>query len=249
MRNRIVGHLRGNIVGYVALFAALGGTSYAAVKLAPGSVTASALAKGAVTHSKLAANSVGANNLLQRSVSAADFKPGALVTALKAVSHQNGAAGLKGAAGLSGAKGATGPTGPAGADGSASIVSKARDAGTVTAPHGTSTNVPLSGGTWTQAANDVDLLTGSVRLGIPSACTGSFGNALVISVDGIPNTFAIAPTAPASTTVTIPFVVSELMEPGASAQHTLSAKLSDSCTKAGEDYTVSNVKADVLTFR
>jgi hypothetical protein len=248
MRNRIVGHFRGNVVGYLALFAALGGTSYAAVKLAPGSVTTSALAKGAVTHSKLAANSVGANNLAQRSVSAANFKPGALVSALKAVSHQNGANGLHGVAGLNGAVGATGATGPAGANGSASVVMKARDTGTVNAPHGASTNVPLSGGTWTQGANDVNLITGSVKLGIPSTCTGSFGNALVVSVDGVPNTFALAPTAPASTAVMIPFVVSEVMEPGSSASHTLSAKLSNSCTKSGEDYTVSNVKADVLTF-
>jgi hypothetical protein len=46
----------------------------------------------------------------------------------------------------------------------------------------------------------------------------------------------------------MPFVVSELMEPGGSAHRTITAKLSNSCTKAGEDYTVSNVKVDVLTF-
>jgi hypothetical protein len=125
---------------------------------------------------------------------------------------------------------------------------KARDTGTVTAPHGASTNVPLSGGNWTQAAGDVNLITGSVQLGIPSACTGSFGNALSVYVDAVPNTFALAPTIPASSTVTMPFVVSELMEPGGSAHRTITAKLSNSCTKAGEDYTVSNVKVDVLTF-
>jgi hypothetical protein len=242
MRNRIADHIRGNVVGYLALFAALGGTSFAAVTLAPGSVTTSALANGAVTHSKLALNSVGGNNLVKRSLTAANFKPGALLNALKAA---NGAPGVNGAAGLIGATGATGATG---ANGSASIVMRARDTGTVTAPHGASTDVPLSGGSWTQAASDVNLITGSVRLRIPSACTGSFGNGLIVSVDGIPNTFALAPTAPASSTVTIPFVVSELMEPGGSAAHTMTAKLANSCTKSGEDYTASNVKVDVVNF-
>jgi hypothetical protein len=249
MRNRIAGHLRANVVGYVALFAALGGTSYAAVRLAPGSVTSSALAKGAVTHSKLAPGSVGGNDIAKRSLSAAVFKPGALLTAVKA--GANGAAGANGSGGLAGSAGASGvsgPVGPAGADGSASIVMKARDTGTVTAPHGAQTNVPLSGGTWSQGGGDVNLITGSVQLGIPATCTGSFGNALSIYVDGVANTFALAPTAPASSTVTIPFLVSELMEPGGSTQHTITAKLGNSCTKSGEDYTVSNVKVDVVTF-
>jgi hypothetical protein len=254
MLSRIAGHLRANVVGYLALFAALGGTSYAAVRLAPGSVTTSALAKGAVTHSKLAPGSVGASDIAKRSLSAAVFKPGALLTAVKATAGAkggSGTAGANGAAGLAGAagtSGAPGPAGPAGADGSASVVMKARDTGTVTAPDGASTNVPLSGGTWTQGASDVNLITGSVQLGIPATCTGSFGNALSIYVDGVANTFALAPTAPASTTVTMPFLVSELMEPGASTQHTITAKLGNSCTKSGEDYTVSNVKVDVVTF-
>jgi hypothetical protein len=78
MRKRVAGHLRANLVGYVALFAALGGTSYAATQLAPGSVTTRSLANGAVTHAKLSANSVGANDLIKRSLTAADFRPGAL---------------------------------------------------------------------------------------------------------------------------------------------------------------------------
>jgi len=122
------------------------------------------------------------------------------------------------------------------------------DTGSVTAPHGASTNVPLTGGTWTQAAGDLNLITGSMQLGIPSSCTGSFGNALIVSVDGTPTTFASAPIAPASGTATIPFVTSEVMEPGSSTQHTITASLGNSCTKSGEDYTVSNVKIDVVSF-
>jgi hypothetical protein len=230
MRDRIVGHFRGNVVGYLALFTALGGTSYAAVRLAPGSVTSRALAAGAVTHSKLAGGSVGANNVIKRSLTSDYFRPGTLLGVVK------------------GSPGPSGPTGPAGANGTASVAMRATDAGSVTAPHGASTNVPLNGATWTQGPNDLNLITGSMELGIPAACTGSFGNALIVSVDGVANTFGTAPTGPASTTTTIPFVISELMEPGASKQHTLSIKLGNSCARSGEDYKVSNVKVDVVSF-
>jgi hypothetical protein len=230
-------------VGYVALFAALGGTSYAAVTLAPGSVTTNSLAPGAVTHAKLSAGSVGDNNLIKRSLTAADFKRGSLLNALKGA---GGRSGLKGATGPSGG---AGPVGPPGANGNASVVMRGRGSGTITAPHGASTDVPLSGTSWTQGANDLNLITGSMSIGIPKTCTGSFGNSLVLSIDGVPNTFALAPTSPASTTVTIPAVVSDLMEPGGTAQHQLTAKLANTCTKSGEDYTVSNVKIDVVSFR
>jgi hypothetical protein len=242
MLSPVVRHIRGNAVAYLALFTALGGTSYAAVTLAPGSVTSRAIANGAVTQSKLARSSVGENNLIKHSLTAADFKAGALAVAVK------GAAGAKGANGGPGSAGPAGPTGAAGTDGSAGIVARVRGTGTVSAPHGATTSVPLTGGSWTQAGNELSLITGSMTLGIPSTCTGSYGNGLVISVDGVPNTFGLAPTSPASTTVTVPFVVSEVEDPGASAQHSVTAQLANTCTKSGEDYTVSNVKLDVVNF-
>ena len=55
-----------NVVATVALFAALGGSSYAAIKLAPGSVGNKELRNGAVTSTK-----VKKGSLLAR-----DFKPG-----------------------------------------------------------------------------------------------------------------------------------------------------------------------------
>jgi hypothetical protein len=229
MPNRIIGHLRGNAVGYVALFAALGGTSYAAVNLTPGSVRTGALANGAVTNSKLATSSVDDRNLVKHSLTAADFKPGTLKSA-------NGAAG------------GAGPAGPAGADGSASIVTKARDTGTVTAPHSATTDIPLSTGTWTQGPNDLDLIAGSMSIKIPPACTGSFGNSVLVSVDGVPTTFGLAPQVPPSNTLTMPIAVGPLMESGSSTPHQITAKLANSCTKAGEDYTVSNLKLDVVSF-
>jgi hypothetical protein len=38
------------------------------------------------------------------------------------------------------------------------------------------------------------------------------------------------------------------MEPTASTSHTITAALANSCTKSGEDFTVNNVKLDVLKF-
>ena len=251
MLSRVVNHVQANVVAYVALFAALGGTSYAAVSLAPGSVTTRALANGAVTHAKLAPDSVAAGNVRMHSLTAADFKPGALAQILSGAGGPAGGRGANGADGAPGAPGAPGPRGPVGPpghNGSGSIVATARGTGSVTAPHQASTDVPVTGASWTQLANDVNLLTGSMSITIPASCTGSFGNALVVSVDGTPNSFAIAPTAPASTTQTIPLVVSELMEPGADMHHTITASLANSCTKSGEDFTVSNVKLDVLSF-
>ena len=52
----------------------------------------------------------------------------------------------------------------------------------------------------------------------------------------------------ASTTMTVPIAVGSLMEPGASAPHQITASLANSCTKDGEDFTVTGAKLDVLSF-
>ena len=55
---RLLGHLRSNGVAYVALFVALGGTSYAAFSLPHGSVGTVQLRNGAVTAKKVANGSI-----------------------------------------------------------------------------------------------------------------------------------------------------------------------------------------------
>ena len=59
MIHRFVSHLRGNFVAYLALFVALGGTSYAAVSIPRNSVGTKQLRNGAVTLKKLNARSFG----------------------------------------------------------------------------------------------------------------------------------------------------------------------------------------------
>jgi hypothetical protein len=254
MIDRFTAHLRGNAVGYLALFVALGGSSYAAVRLTPGSVNSAALARGAVTHAKLAHNSVTSANVSKGALTTADFKPGTFLKGLKGDAGAPGAAGLKGLDGIPGLKGDAGPQGPqgvqglAGKDGSAAIAAKARLANTITAPHGSSTSVPLSNSSWTQSAGQLNLLAGSVTLAIPATCTGSFGNSFVVTVDGQANTFAVAPTIPAGTTVTMPILVGTLSEPDGDTHHTMTASFANSCTKGGEDFAVNGAKLDVITI-
>ena len=57
----ILTHLRGNVVAYIALFVALGGTSYAAINLPAGSVGTRQLKNRAVTAAKLNPTSVAAS--------------------------------------------------------------------------------------------------------------------------------------------------------------------------------------------
>ena len=85
------------IISLVALFVALGGTSYAAIALAP-------------------KNSVNSASVINGSLQKADLSKKA-VTALKGTRGARGPAGAAGAAGAAGPVGATGPAGAAGTNG------------------------------------------------------------------------------------------------------------------------------------
>lgn len=65
---RILNHARTNLVAYIALFVALGGTSYAAISLPAGSVGTKQLRNGAVTSRKLANGSITPAKLNSRTV-------------------------------------------------------------------------------------------------------------------------------------------------------------------------------------
>jgi hypothetical protein len=107
----MVKHVKRNAIAYVALFVALGGTSYAAVRLPAGSVGTKELHSGAVTRAKLHRNAVTSLTVRDHVLKAVDFAPGQLKAGPK------GDPGPKGDQGDAGAKGETGPTlGVAGLD-------------------------------------------------------------------------------------------------------------------------------------
>ena len=58
--NRLVDHLRANVVAYLALFVALGGSSYAAFSLPAGSVGTSQLKNHSITPIKFNSGKIGA---------------------------------------------------------------------------------------------------------------------------------------------------------------------------------------------
>ena len=102
---RVVGYLRRNHLALIALFFAIGGTSYAAASLAP--------------------NSVGTRQLKNRSVTMVKIRRGA-IAALR------GDTGPRGPTGRTGPTGHTGPRGPAGPKGSTGVQGPAGTFGTVT---------------------------------------------------------------------------------------------------------------------
>ena len=127
MLSTVCRHVRHNVIGYLALFIALGGTSYAAVEIPMGSVGTPQLRNGAVTASKVRAHSLLASDFATGHLHAGVAGPAGAVGARGPVGPQGapgpqGIAGPKGDAGPMGdpgLQGAAGPQGPAGPEGPA----------------------------------------------------------------------------------------------------------------------------------
>lgn len=98
-------HVQQQFVGYIALFVALGGVSYAAVTLPANSVGSRQIKPFGVKASDVGMNAISASRVKDGSLTAADFAPGQL---------SPGAPGKTGAKGDTGLTGATGDPGPAG---------------------------------------------------------------------------------------------------------------------------------------
>jgi len=96
----------GNVVATLALFIALGGVSWAAVKLPRNSVGGPQIKANAVTGAKVRNRSLTGADVRDQSLTAVDFR-----------GSTQGAAGATGAAGPAGSSGPTGSVGRTGADG------------------------------------------------------------------------------------------------------------------------------------
>jgi hypothetical protein len=106
-------HVRRQFVGYLALFIALGGVSYAAVTLPRNSVGSSQIKNRQVKNADLGGNAVTSGKVKNGSLLSIDFKPGQLVAGAPGATGATGAQGPKGDTGLTGPKGDTGAAGAA----------------------------------------------------------------------------------------------------------------------------------------
>lgn len=119
---RVGRHVRQQFVGYIALFIALGGVSYAAVALPKNSIRSKQIAPGAVKRSDLGKNAVTSAKVKDGSLLPQDFAAGAITGSSATPGPQGpkgdtGPQGPKGDPGAPGEQGPAGPsTGPAGGD-------------------------------------------------------------------------------------------------------------------------------------
>jgi hypothetical protein len=98
----------------VALFVALGGSSYAALRVGRATITSREIARNAVHRSELANNSVGSGEVVNGSLLSEDFR-----IPPKGIA---GPRGDRGPTGPLGPRGATGPRGPDGPPGATSAI-------------------------------------------------------------------------------------------------------------------------------
>lgn len=101
----ILRHLRRNLIAYVALLVALGGSSFAA------------------TTALLPANSVGTRQVINHSLLKKDFKRGQLPRGLRGRRGPRGIPGARGPTGLTGPVGPQGPKGDTGPPGASALTS------------------------------------------------------------------------------------------------------------------------------
>lgn len=254
----ILTSMRHNLVAWLALFVALGGTSLAASHYI---ITSTKQIKPSVLKT------------LRGEVPRGPAGPPG-PNGLPGISGATGPEGEKGATGTPGASGRLGPEGPEGLPGTegasgTTVVARARSVAsmkTTTAPEPNKeiaiTVDPLSGGTWTQGAGELNELVGQVTATEPpvAQCSdaGGAGSAVIeIKLDGDTAAFANARNEGVNTETTKAVEISWkaspadwLFEPGADTPHTLTAKVGDDCGwgggNTGGHFTLESIKIDVL---
>jgi hypothetical protein len=134
--DKLRSHLANNVVGYIALLVALGGTSYAAVSLPQNSVTSRQIAPGAVGSSELRNDAVTSKKV--KNLLLSDFKDGQLATLGVKGGSVPGAQGPEGPPGGLGPEGPRGPAGPPGSPGISRVtysIGQSKNAGTYADGH------------------------------------------------------------------------------------------------------------------
>jgi hypothetical protein len=234
--------IRRNLVAWLALFVALGGTSIAASHYI---ITSTKQIKPSVLR-KLRGK-----------------------TGATGPRGEQGEAGATGEAGAASEGGTEGPPGEAGASGT-TIVARVRSAApqaTPTAPEPSKklaiADDPLTGATWTQGASEVDRLIGRATITEPplSQCSDNSGASdafIELQLDGtrIGSTGIRNNGVNSESTMTRTFDWEGkgwLFEPGGNTSHTLTAKIGDDCGfeggNTGGHFTIDSIQIDVLGAR
>jgi hypothetical protein len=240
-----------SIIAVVALFVALGGTAVAASRYI---ITSTSQIKPSVLKEL-------------RGHDGAKGPAGA--TGQAGAAGQAGAPGGPGSAGTAGEKGATGNEGPSGKPGEpgppgvseTSIVARARSVGAVSSATETMTGDPLTGGTWTQAASELDQVVLQLKVTVPpeAECTHKVGGGFAypqghatIQVNGKQQTEIDLAASQSEQTETIEGS-SWLFEPGKETSQTLTAEATDECGAGGGNsgghFKIDSISIDVLGVR
>jgi hypothetical protein len=232
-------------IALIALFVAMGGTGYAALKVANGSIGTKQLKNNAVTGAKVKNGSLAAADFGGDLPAGTPGTPGA-----KGDKGDTGGKGDKGDAGTKGDTG-TGSPGTPGLNGAA-LVAAARCSGcSVSSAHNTA-NVPLTGTTsWTQAVGDADQVDIKIiwqPATTPCTPATGIGGSQVTVKDGT-NTVASFPV-PASPpgSPAQPLERSVHLFPPNATSHALTVEVGDNCTGGEGGATVTDVKIDVEKF-
>jgi hypothetical protein len=169
-----------------------------------------------------------------------------------------GSLGPKGEPGAAGERGQQGERGPQGERGSAVKTRIRSNAEIKTGSTGWPGKVwPLTGTTWTQNADEVDLLFGEVTVTYPAACgkTGEYPSAgsVALFVDGVTVASAYAyfyeGSANRQQTLAFSFYPSNaLLDQGAPLTHALTARAIDTCTGAAEEFTFDELRINVVAL-
>ncbi len=242
---RVGKHMRSNVVAYLALFVALGGTgAYAASTIGSDDVINESLlsqdfANGSLSRFDLAAATLTGTYVLDESLSFHDFAPGTIVSSRLADNAVGGAKVANNTITGDDVDDSTLDTG---------VVQRVRQTSAANSSDA-GTTVARTGGSWTQAAGEVDHFIARATVTAPAGCLPSFIPLGELKITVGTDTLVAKDLGFSGTgTQTIPIDIPGLPSPETDTVRTLNAVVTDSC--AGADvYTVSNLKVDVVGIK
>ena len=167
-----------------------------------------------------------------------------------------GDAGPQGERGVQGERGLQGERGPVGPAGSslATRVRSTHEVSTGSAPY-PGVTWPLTGHIWTQDAGETELMFGQAQVRLPDACDSAdqYGAYATVNVlidgDYAGQSYVGFFAGPSGRTQRVGlyfYPTSGLMAPDEAVDHIMTAKVSDSCTGPGQDFTFESFKVDII---